>query len=115
DVIPDNDPPVLADLAPSVTFEEGAAPSPLDPDVTFTDGDGNVGGGTLNVSGLLAEDRVEIRHQGLGIGEIGVWGDEISYEGIFIGTYAGGVGGTLTVTLDAAATVAAVDALIQNL
>jgi hypothetical protein len=102
-------------LRPSVTFDEGAAPAPLDPDVTFTDGDGNVGGGTLIVSGLLAEDQVGIHHQGLGLGEIGVWGDAISYEGLHIGTYAGGLGGTLTVTLDAAATVEAVDALIQNL
>jgi hypothetical protein len=52
---------------------------------------------------------------GHGADEIGVSGNAISYEGIVIGTVAGGVGGTLTVTFNAAATVEAVDALIQNL
>jgi hypothetical protein len=114
-IVPVNDPPVLADLDRSATFDEGAAPALLDANVTFTDGEGNVGGGTLTVSGLLAEDRVGIRDQGAGPGEIGVSGDAISYQGILIGTVAGGVGDTLIVEFNAAATAAAVDALIQNL
>ena len=114
-VAPGNDAPVLADLAPSATFQEGAAPALLDAEVTFADVEGNVGGGTLTLSGLLTEDRVGIRNQGSGQDEIGVSGNAISYEGILIGTVAGGVGGTLTVTLNAAANVEAVDALIQNL
>ena len=114
-VAPGNELPVLADLASSATFVEGAAPVLLDAEVTFTDVEGNVGGGMLIVSGLLAEDRVGIRNQGSGQDEIGVSGNAISYEGILIGTVAGGVGGTLTVTFNAAASVEAVDALIQNL
>jgi hypothetical protein len=58
---------------------------------------------------------VEIRNEGKGPGEISISDNEISYEGVFIGTYAGGDGNTLTVTFNAAATVGAVDALIQNL
>src|SRR4029450_11728937 len=94
----ENDRPVLADVAPSVTFEVGAAPALLDSEVTFTDGEGNVGGGNLLVSGLRAEDRVEIRNAGKGPGEIGVFENAISYEGVDIGTVAGGVGDTLIVT-----------------
>ena len=39
----------------------------------------------------------------------------MTFGGIVIGSFAGGMGATLTVTLNAAATSAAVDALIQNL
>ncbi|HYI64328.1 MAG TPA: FG-GAP-like repeat-containing protein, partial [Allosphingosinicella sp.] len=37
------------------------------------------------------------------------------YGGVVIGTFSGGVGGTLTVTFNAAATSAAIEALIENL
>ena len=66
--------PTLADFAPSVTFLENtvnAAPQLLDADVTFTDPDNNFNGGTLVVTGLLAEDIVSIRNQGTGAGQIG--------------------------------------------
>jgi VCBS repeat-containing protein len=113
-----NDAPTLTGFAPSLTFAENmvnASPQLLDGDVAFADGEGNFAGGKLTLSGLLAEDRAAVRNEGVGAGQIGVSGTEVTYGGVIIGTVAGGVGGTLTVTLNAAATSSAVDALIQNL
>ena len=42
-------------------------------------------------------------------------GGTVSFGGVAIGTVTGGVGTTLTVTFNASATSAAIDALIQNL
>jgi uncharacterized protein (DUF2141 family) len=113
-----NSVPVLTGFESSVTFAEdtvNAAPQLLDTDVTFTDPDNNFNGGTLTVAGLLAEDRVSIRNQGTGAGQIGFSGGNVTFGGSVIGTASGGVGTTLTVTFNASATAAAIDALIQNL
>jgi len=113
-----NSSPSLGGFAAAVTFIENdinATPALIDADVTFTDLEGNFNGGTVTVSRLLAEDLVAIRHQGAGAGQIGVSGTSVTYGGTIVGSFAGGVGTTLTVTFNAAATSAAVDALIQNL
>src|SRR6185503_7720661 len=105
DIAPVSDGLRLSNFAAGITFTEAAvnsAPVLIDSDVIFADPDQNFSGDALSVSGLLAEDLVAIRNQGSGAGQI-------------IGSFAGGVGATLTVTLNAAATVASVDALIQNL
>jgi VCBS repeat-containing protein len=112
-------PPVLIGLAPSVTFSENAVnagPQLLDLDVTFTDSDGDFAGGTLSLSGVLAEDRISVRNQGSGAGQIGLSGSSsVTYGGVIIGLLTGGVGTDLTITFNSAATSAAIDALIQNL
>ena len=113
-----NDAPVLTDVTSSVTVLENtvnAAPQLLDTSVTFTDPDSNFDGGTLTVTGLLTEDSVSIRNQGNGAGEIGRSGSDVSFGGTLIGTLAGGNGATLTITFNAAATAAAIEALIENL
>ena len=110
--------PTLGELAASVTFAENtvnAAPQLLDADVTFTDSDGDFDGGTLTVTGLLAEDSVSVRNQGTGAGQIGLSGANVTFGGVVIGTLAGGAGAALTITFNAAATSEAIDALIQNL
>jgi Ca2+-binding RTX toxin-like protein/uncharacterized protein (DUF2141 family) len=110
--------PNLDELAPSVTFAENkvnATPQLLDGFVTFTDSDGDFGGGTLTVTGLLAEDSVSVRNQGTGSGQIGLSGANVTFGGVVIGTLSGGAGAALTSTFNAAATSAAIDALIQNL
>jgi hypothetical protein len=117
-VIGVNDAPVLAGFEPSVTFAENlvnATPQLLDSDVVFTDAEGNFNLGTLTVSGLLAEDRLGVDDEGSDPGEIGVSGSNISYGGTIIGSFAGGVGNTFTVTFNAAASSEAVDALIEHL
>jgi hypothetical protein len=86
------------------TFGENtvnATPQVLDTDVVFTDVEGDFDGGTLTVSGLLAEDTVSVQNQGTGAGQIGLSGANVTYEGVIIGTLAGGAGATLTITFNA--------------
>ncbi len=115
-------PPELAGLAASVTFGENlvnATPQLLDAVVDFTDADGDFDGGTLVVSGLLAEDTVGVNSEGSDPGEISIDGmGQIFYGGASIGfaAFGSGVAGLdLTVIFNADATVEAIEALIQNL
>jgi VCBS repeat-containing protein len=113
-----NTTPTLSGLAASVSFNETGVnngPRLIDSDVTFSDADNNFAGGSLVVSGLLAEDGVLIKNQGSGAGQISVSGSNVSHGGTVIGTFSGGIGTTLTVTFNANATSAAIDALIQDL
>jgi hypothetical protein len=112
---PANNAPTLTGLASAVTLDENRDPQLLDSDVAFNDADENFDGGSLVLSGLLAEDRAAIRNEGTEAGQIGVSGSSVTFGGVAIGTVTGGVGETLTVALNASATSAAVDALIQNL
>jgi hypothetical protein len=113
-----NTPPTLTDQNASVTFLENivnATPQFLDTDVTFTDPDNNFNGGTLTVSGLLAEDTISIHNQGTGANQIGFSGGILTYQNVPVGTVSGGAGGTLTVTFNASATAAAIELTIENL
>jgi len=113
-----NSVPTLTGLTTPVAFLENtvnAAPQIIDGDVTFTDPDNNFDGGRLTVAGLLAQDTVAIRNQGTGTGEIGVSGSNVSFGGSVIGSCAGGAGSALTITFNAAATAAGIEALIENL
>ena len=60
-----NDDATLSDVAGSVTTSETAV-TIIDANVTVTDPEGNFDGGTLTVSGLLAEDIVSVNNQGTG-------------------------------------------------
>ncbi len=114
DITEVNDVPNLTDLATTVTVSEDTT-ALIDGDVAFTDPEGNFDGGTLTVSGLLADDTVSFQDQGTGPGQIGASGGDVTYEGVVIGAWSGGAGGTFTVTFNAAATSAAIDALIESL
>ncbi|RYD67802.1 MAG: hypothetical protein EOP58_02240, partial [Sphingomonadales bacterium] len=118
-VTPVNDAPTLTGLTTSLTVGENAvnaAPVLIDADVTFADIDsGDLADGTLFVDGLLAEDRVAVRNQGIGAGEIGVSGSDITFGGVVIGSFTGGVGAALIITFNSDSTVAAVEALLENL
>ena len=86
-VSPDNSPPRLTDLDDAVTFDENVVnvtPQILDFDVTFDDPDDNFDGGTLTVTGLLAEDVVSVNNEGTGAGEIGLSGSNVTYGGVLI-------------------------------
>jgi Ca2+-binding RTX toxin-like protein len=113
-----NDAPHIAQIATSLTFAEGAVNAQqqlLDADVTLTDPEGNFANGSVTVSGLLAEDRISIRNQGTGAGQIGFSGGNVTYGGVIIGAASGGAGGNFNVTFNARATTAAVEALVENL
>ena len=87
----------------------------IDANVTVTDPEGNFDGGTLTVSGLLAEDIVSVNNQGTGAGQVGFAGGTITYGGVAIGTATGGAGADLVVTFNQNATTAAVEAVTENL
>ncbi|MBP7704473.1 MAG: VCBS repeat-containing protein [Caulobacter sp.] len=112
--------PAITGLATSVTFNENtvnARGQPLDSAVAFVDADGDFDGGSLTVTGLVSGDVISIRGQGSGAGQISYNSGtgEVSYGGVVIGVATGGVGATFTITFDADATSAAIDALIQTL
>ena len=118
-----NDAPALSGVSATVTYLENlvnVTPQLIDNSVTLGDVDApaNFNGGNVTVALTSgnAEDQLTIRNQGSGAGQIGVAGANISYGGTLIGTAAGGANGaTLTITLNASATVAATQALIENL
>jgi hypothetical protein len=115
--------PVLGDIVTTVTFAENlinATPQRIDASVSLTDADSaNFDGGRLDLfytSGGSANDQLGVRNEGSGAGQIGVSGATVSYGGVAIGTLSGGANGSnLVVTLNANASVAAVDALVENL
>ena len=118
DITAVNDAPTLSGFATTANFIESdvnGAARLIDFDVTFQDLEDNLDGGALTVSGLLAEDRIAVRNEGTDAGQIGVAGSDVTFGGVVIGTLSGGEGATLTVTLNASADSAAVEALIQNL
>ncbi len=113
--------PTLTGLT-NQTFAENtvnATPQIIDSNVTFTDPDNDFTGGTLVVSGLLAEDTVAIQ-TGLVIYASGgvVYYDADGAGGgaaVAIGTVTGGAGSSLTVTFNASATSAMLELVIESL
>ena len=103
-----------------LTVAEGDSPAVLDAGATVTDADSpDFAGGTLTVeitSGATPEDRIGVRDEGTGAGQIGVSGGDVTFGGVTIGSFTGGTGSTpLVVTFNANATPAAVQALLRNL
>jgi hypothetical protein len=69
---------------------------------------------TLTANGT-ADDRLEIRNDGTGPGQIGVSGNTVSYGGTAIATFTGGTGTTqLVVTFNASADPTSAQALLRN-
>jgi VCBS repeat-containing protein len=98
----------------ALVIEQGANALVADVDST------NLDTGTLTISipsgGDSAEDLLSIRNQGTGAGQIGVSGSNVTYQGVTIGTFIGGSGGTsLVITLNASATPTVVTALVKNI
>ena len=84
-----------------------------DPDTTDYDG------GSLTVAltaNGTSNDRLEIRNTGTEFGQIGVSGNNVTYGGVTIGTFSGGVGTSpLVVSLNVSATPEAAQALLRNI
>jgi hypothetical protein len=59
--------PTLAGLNPPTFLENtvNATPQLIDANVTLADREGNVASGTLTITGLLPEDVISIRNQGV--------------------------------------------------
>ncbi|NML24689.1 DUF4347 domain-containing protein, partial [Zoogloea dura] len=110
--------PTIANLADTLNYTIGSAAQIIDQGTAaaVTDGDSaDFDTGVLTLSGVGTGDVIQIRNQGTGAGQIGVSGNDVTYEGTVIGTYSGGLVSTLTVTFNANASAAAVSALLQNL
>ncbi|MFO0868130.1 MAG: DUF4347 domain-containing protein [Pirellulales bacterium] len=113
--------PVVTLTGGTLAYTENDAATVLDGAASVADVDSsNFGGGILSVTfsaNGTADDRLAIRHQGTGVGQIGVSGSNVTYAGVTIGTFTGGTDGftPLTITLNTAATAAATQALIRNL
>ena len=113
-----NHSPVLSGYS-DIAYQENtvnAAPQPLNAGVIVTDAEQNWAGGTLTVSGLLAEDRVDFPASGA----VARVGNAVQVNGTTIGTIGIGVGQTgvgesLVVTFNDAATDAAVQAVVRAL
>ena len=126
-----NDLLVVGNAAPAVgglggdgvSYTEDGAEVRLDAgqNATVVDSDSaNFDTGTLRaaiVSNRVAsEDILTIVHQGNGTGQIGVSGNQVSYEGVLIGTWSGGSGtNDLVVSFNSNATSAAVQALVRDI
>jgi hypothetical protein len=111
--------PVISNFGTTLNYAKGQAPIILAAGGSITDGDSpNFAGGVLAFTILQngeATDRLTIRHQGFGAGQIGVNGSNVFFGGTIIGTFTGGVGLTsLVITFNAAATPTAATALLRN-
>ena len=79
----------------------------------------NFDGGYLTVhfaQGGTSGDTLAIRNQGTSAGQIGVAGSNVTYGGVIIGTFTGGMSGAqLSISFNANATQAAISALLENI
>ncbi|SFJ26696.1 FG-GAP-like repeat-containing protein [Planctomicrobium piriforme] len=114
-----NDAPLVGAFDGSVDFI-GPAPVLIDTDTTVSDIDSaDLNGGKMNVSLISngqGSDVLSIRNHGTLAGRIGVDGANVTYGGVVIGTFTGGINKVaLVVTFNASATPAAAQALVRNL
>ncbi|MFO0699340.1 MAG: DUF4347 domain-containing protein, partial [Nitrospira sp.] len=113
--------PVLALPGSAVSYTENSAATVIDATATVTDSDSSdFGGGTLIVdfsANGSVDDRLAVRNQGTGAGQIGLSGSNVTYGGVTIGTWTGGTDGStpLVISLNTSATPAAVQALARNI
>ncbi len=118
-----NTPPTITNMTGTLSYIEDEVARIIDQGTPagVTDPDSaNFDTGTLTVSitsgGTPTEDVIGIRNQGVGAGQIGVSGANVSFSNVVFGTFTGGSGGSnLVVTFDPDASPAAVTALLQNL
>ncbi|MEO8547483.1 MAG: VCBS domain-containing protein, partial [Sphingomicrobium sp.] len=104
----------------TLAYTAGAAATAIAPAGTITDVDStNFGGGTLTVAftaGGAVSDQLTIQNQGVGAGQIGISGSNVTFGGVVIGTFAGGMSGSnLVITFNTNATQAAAQALEEHI
>ena len=84
--------PTISNLTTSSTFAENtvnAASQSLGMSVTLTNVGSGFDGNVVRLTGILAEDTVSVGNVGIGAGQIGRSGSNVSFEGVVIGTVAG--------------------------
>lgn len=120
-ITPANDAPSITLMNVGGPYVEGGTPALFDTAPVLSDPDStNFNTGTLTasiVSAGTADDRITIRHQGSAADQIGVSGNDVTYGGTVIGTWAGGTSGStpLVITFNSQATLPAVQALAGNI
>jgi len=120
-VVAVEDKPVIQGFDTPVTYTVGGSPVILDDNATVKDVDSsNFENGKLTVSltGFAQNtDRLSIRNQGTGAGQIGITGANlITFGGVVIGSFTGGAQlVSLEVKFNANATAAAVQAVLRNI
>ncbi len=124
-ITPVNDPSVLTRSVSGITYTENGAPLQLDPSIGVADPDSpDFSNGVLTVaytSGGLAEDRLTVRNQGTLNGQVSVASPNVLYNSgggpVAVGQItSSGVGTTsLQVTFNPNASLAAVQAVLQNI
>ncbi|HUQ71336.1 MAG TPA: alpha/beta hydrolase, partial [Planctomycetaceae bacterium] len=106
-------------LGGTINYTEKAAQIMLAAAATVSDPDStHFAGGNLTVrisANASADDRLAIRNQGTEAGQIGISGSTVTFGGVAIGTFSGGIAQTLTINFTTrAATPAAAQALIRQ-
>ncbi|MFO1006968.1 MAG: metallophosphoesterase [Planctomycetaceae bacterium] len=119
--LPESNPPVIGNAGANLTWREDAIPILLFTSATVSDTDSaNFEGGVLTLSmvnGSETGDLLSIRSQEGVAGQVFVGPlGQVIFNGATIGVVSGGLNGApLTVSLNASATAAAVQALVRNL
>lgn len=111
--------PSLELPGPAAAYQWGDPPVPIDLTARVIDLDSPAfGGGRLEVSlfGAVADtDRLTVRNEGSGVGQVSVAGDSVSIDGNLIATLSGGQGSTpLRIEFQSAATLATVEAVTRQ-
>ena len=119
-ITPVNDVPTIVFGEGNKTYTENGQPMVIDGAVVVSDVDStDFDTGKLTVDFIASgsnDDRLAIRHEGTGPGQIGVSGNSVSYGGTTIGSFAGGDGmNPLIITFNANATATSVQALTRNI
>jgi hypothetical protein len=119
-VNPVNDAPTTILPSGSASYMEGNPPVVIEPAFILFDPDSaDFDGGTLTADITMNnfdDDRLAIRNQGNGAGQVGVAGNVISFGGTPVGTFAGGAKAiaALVVTFNASADSTAVQGVARN-
>ncbi len=111
--------PVLALSGGNVSYTSNGPAIIVDGAAVVSDADSaNFDGGALILTLINngeSNDRLELRNQGNGAGQVGISGANVSVGGVTVGTFAGGVGTVpLSVQFNASATPAAAQAVLRK-
>ncbi len=117
-VVAQNDAPILTLSGATLNYDENDPATPIDSGILISDPDSsNFDGGQLVVDVPVngsGSDRIEIRDEGMGAGQVGVIGSDVYYGGVQIGSFTGS-GAPLRVTFNATADASSVQAVAQNI